>query len=219
MLLFSVMRIKVNQSLVNDTDIKIVPSKKKKVFRAVGVKAKELRERVVFLEGGAKCDCPPLDNVNGRQSESQLIVAGNRTRDRLVVSLIQAVDRQQGLRRALNDIRKKEDVCRTVESTVPRRSQAGSSGSKVGTGGKEPNKKKKKQDKKTTAVPPTKNNKAVRPPSTSKGGEKISEAHQNPSGSGGQGSQGKGKSREGRQHTATSPRPTKKPGHKKGQRL
>src|SRR6218665_1806400 len=110
MLLFSVMRIKVNQSLVNDTDIKFVRRKKKKVVRAFGVKAKELRERVVFLEGGAKCECPPLDNVNGRQSESQLIVAGNRTRDRLVVSLIQAVDRQQGLRRALHHIPNKKKI-------------------------------------------------------------------------------------------------------------
>lgn len=205
------MRIKVEQSLVADTDLKIVPSKKKKVFRSVVVKAKELREGVLFLDGGAKCDCPPLDTVNGRRTDAQLIVAGNRTRDRLVVSLIQAVDQNQGLRRALNDIRKKEGVCRSAESLVP--SRRGHGGGKA-----EGKKKKKKKDRKTTSAVPMTNNKVARPPSnvasTSRGGDKTSDAQQNPSGSAG--SHGKGKNREGRQHTVTSPRPPKKSGHRKG---
>lgn len=109
-----VIRAKVEQNLVTGNDLKISTARKKKVLRAAkgSLKAKELRTGVVFLEGGAGCDCPALDTVNGRRSDDHVIIAGNRTGDRRLVASFVHGARSKGIRSVLRDLREKNACSR-----------------------------------------------------------------------------------------------------------
>ncbi|XP_043938970.1 secreted frizzled-related protein 1 [Protopterus annectens] len=75
-------KMKIKEVKRENGDRKIVPQKKKKVFKLGSIKKKDLKKLVLYLKNGADCPCHQLDNLNfsflimGRKVDSQFLLTG-----------------------------------------------------------------------------------------------------------------------------------------------
>ena len=77
------MRVKVEEILVSGADLKLIAAnQKKKIYKRGALKPKDLREGDLFVEGGASCDCPATDTVDGRRPSAHYLVMGRKVRQR-----------------------------------------------------------------------------------------------------------------------------------------
>jgi len=104
------MRIKVEQTVVFNDDLKVVAAKKRKLFKTSAVlKPKEAREMALYIEAGARCDCGKVEH--NRQSTNYFTTA-HKVADRLVVDSVLSLDqRSKDVTRAMRAIRDR-NVCR-----------------------------------------------------------------------------------------------------------
>ena len=105
------MKITLDEHLINGNDIKITREKKRKLLKKGDLKKRDLRTTMLYIEQGAKCECNVLDRAERGQ---QMLVMGNKVRDRLVLTHIQNYDkRSPNIRKALRAIRKSPgDICK-----------------------------------------------------------------------------------------------------------
>jgi len=73
-------RVTIDESLMSGSDLKIIPSMKKKILRIGGLKAKDIREAGLFLEeAGTNCNCSTLiDSSIGRRSNASYLIMGSK---------------------------------------------------------------------------------------------------------------------------------------------
>lgn len=175
------LRIKINQSIVTGSDVKIVTAKKWKVYKmASTLKKREMRSEPLYIEYGASCNCAELEHtqqINGSSGQQQqqpkqagrrsanFLVTGRKVNNRLVIDLLQPLEESsKDINRVMRAIRQR-DICQTHQSTSPpkRRTETvitqGRSSSGSGGGARNSGKRKpsagRNAEKRTRTVPST----------------------------------------------------------------
>ena len=108
------MRIKLDQTIASNSDLKIISAKKKKILKKGTLKSRELRDTNFYIENGAKCKCSALDtaaSAGSQQVKASYLVMGHRTNDRMMLSFVQAYNPESSeMSRAMAALRKK--ICK-----------------------------------------------------------------------------------------------------------
>ena len=102
------MKIRVKNNVVVDRDMRITALKKRKIFKKVNIKKKDLRKMEFYLQNGATCDCDRMETPGGRF----FMIMGRKQGHRLITDFVMVWNkRNKVLRMAMKAIRK-PDICK-----------------------------------------------------------------------------------------------------------
>lgn len=105
---FAALRVKLEDVIVSDSDMKLAAGKKKKAFKRGTLKSKELRDMTFYIENGAQCKCRLTEELMSDPKRSgHYLVMGSKKNDRLFLTFIERMDRESpDMTKALDQIRK-----------------------------------------------------------------------------------------------------------------
>lgn len=108
LLTFTALRVKLEDAIVSDSDMKLKVGKKKKAFKRGTLRSKELRDMIFYIENGAQCKCRLTEELLSDPKRSgHYLVMGSRKNDRLFLTFIERMDRNSAdMTKALDQIRK-----------------------------------------------------------------------------------------------------------------
>ena len=89
--MFAAVKIRVRENVISDGMTRITSKKKTEAYKSGSLTSTELEQLTAYIENGAHCECPPLDQA---ASSDKFIVMGRRDVDNkllanyIVVSMV-----------------------------------------------------------------------------------------------------------------------------------
>jgi hypothetical protein len=116
--IFAVYRIEIDEHVISGNDLKIVTSRKKKRVKKGDITKKDLRNMLLYISNGAKCDCRHLGDLQppsrsgGKRVKKTYLAMGSRRGEKLVLQyLIRNSKDNRDMKRAWKAM-KKGDICK-----------------------------------------------------------------------------------------------------------